>query len=273
MPALKRHLSLSLLLIFLVSTGAYIGKRVDHTHFGLAVATGKYTDKRAVHVAGFNPDVDATPSEDIWDGDSALYIFPDSAETHYIFSSDTTDDTTGTGAISITIYGIGSDSLYTSESLILSGTDTLETATKYLAVFRMIVTESGDSMKNNGTVMAVTKYGGTVSAQINPGNSQTFMAVYMTGKNERLALDYIKADIVRSATSAGGALITVLVNTRGSNTWRKIRITEANDKHDTRIYYETKTVIPPGTKILIRANSDSANNGVMAEFGGVIEEI
>lgn len=141
--------------------------------FGIAVQKGLVEDYSGLQKFGYNPSVPTT-FETICDA-STNYVYPTSATTATVTSSDT-DDNTGTVEIQ------GLDANYNLQTVIatIGGSATTET---FIRVFRARMTTANTGSSNVGTI-TVTVDSKTV-AQILPTNGQTLMCVYTIPSNKR----------------------------------------------------------------------------------------
>jgi len=87
-----------------------------------------------------------------------------------ISSSSADDDSAGTGARSVTIYGLGADKKYQTETIAMDGTTIVTTVKTWYRVFIIKVEAYGDGLVNAGNIYAVkTGTGGTYSTPGVPG--------------------------------------------------------------------------------------------------------
>lgn len=122
---------------------------------------------------GYNNSV-GTSQEEIWNvGGVEQYLT--TAETMNIASTSGDDDgaPAGTGAQTLTIFGLDNDWLEVNETVTLNGTTDVTTTNSYLRVLRMIVRTAGATGANVGTITATASTAATVHAQINPTDNQT----------------------------------------------------------------------------------------------------
>lgn len=122
---------------------------------------------------GYNNAV-GTSQEEIWNvGGIEAYL--SSAETMNIASTSGDDDGNpeGTGAHTLTIFGLDDDWLPIQETITLNGMSNVLTSNSYLRVFRMVVNSAGATGSNVGTITATASTAASVHAQINPTDNQT----------------------------------------------------------------------------------------------------
>lgn len=133
---------------------------------------------------GLNPDVDASPDEDIWDLGGS-YTFPsDAGVAMTVSSSDVDDDEGDTGAEGVDIVGLDANGLIQRVSAVMNGQTGVAVGT-FSRVFRIVVT---GTQTNEGTIYVGS---GTVTtgvpankfAAILPGNNQTQMAIFTVPSN------------------------------------------------------------------------------------------
>lgn len=189
------------------------------SNYALEVARGNITGVASVNKFGRCPDnVDLGVSTDIWDGASAatatiIWVAPTQARTHTIVSTSTSDDGSpaGVGARTIRVYGLtdwGTNEV--SEDITMDGTTGVTTSNSYVIIHRMRVLTKGATNTNVGTITATATTDTTLTAQINPGEGQTQMAIYGVPSTQKLYLSCYYASIQRNA--GGSADIELLVN-------------------------------------------------------------
>ena len=158
----------------------------------LDVALGNVTGQLAVNKYGYAPDaVDtAITGTDIWDNSKSQNVWTapvdilgiSIAAFHDIASTSAVDDEPlNVGAKTVEIYGLQTwDTKETSETVIMTGQVPKRTLNKYVIIHRMIVTSHGTASVNTGTITATAAAPAqsTITAQINPEEGQTQMAVY-----------------------------------------------------------------------------------------------
>ena len=124
---------------------------------------------------GYNNSV-GTSQEEIWNvGGIEAYL--STAERMNIVSTSVEDDAdknpAGTGAYTLTIFGLNNDWEEISETVTLNGQSNVLTTNSYLRVFRMVVNSAGSSGSNVGTITSTASISSSVHAQINPTDNQT----------------------------------------------------------------------------------------------------
>ena len=137
--------------------------------FDLQVVRGQVDGHTAVIVSGFNATV-GTSYETIW-SESTVYAYPASASVMKISSSDAHDPAAGTGARTVTIYGLDGSYNQISETVSLSGQTAVNTTNSYLRVFHLLVNTAGSGGAAAGTIYAGV---GTVTT----GKPATVYGVY-----------------------------------------------------------------------------------------------
>ena len=174
--------------------------------FYFDVATGDVRGHSSVNKFGGNPDVDSAAVEDIWDG-GGTWNEPSIGQV-YTFTSTSADDTAaGAGARTMEIFGLDSAGALQNETLTLAGTGVVTAVNSYLMIHRMVVRTGLVTATNVGTITANANTDGTVTAQINPGNNQTLMAIYKIPAD----MDGCMLNFYASLLKATGATATVNV--------------------------------------------------------------
>ena len=160
------------------------------TDDNLLIGLGVYNGITHVNKFGRGTNVDSGVATDIWDranatDDQKLWVAPTASVLHNIASSDVNDTAAGTGARTIEIFGLTDfDTKEICEIITLNGTTDVPTVNSFVIIHRMEVLTKGATSANVGTITATGIGGGNpVTAQINPGEGQTLMAIYGVPSN------------------------------------------------------------------------------------------
>ncbi len=139
--------------------------------FELQVARGQIAYHHDLHKFGFNPDVDDS-LETVWT-EGGLYSYLAAATVLKVSSSSTADDSAGTGARTVQLFGLDANYDEINETVTLDGQTAVNTTKSYLRINRMIVRSAGSGATNAGVIYAGT---GTVTAGV-PANKYATIAV------------------------------------------------------------------------------------------------
>lgn len=131
------------------------------TDFGLSVARGDIDGVSCVKMIGHNNAI-ALPIEDVLD-QGGLYPWLTTAVTMTISSADANDTSAGTGARTVTVYGLDANYLEISETLTMNGQTAVTTANSYLRVNKILVRTAGSLGYNAGNIYLGT---GTVTTGV-----------------------------------------------------------------------------------------------------------
>lgn len=182
----------------------------------LDMIDGSITGLATVNKFGRSTNVDNGIATDIWDkADQAIWIAPTAARIHNIKSSSASDDgaPVGVGARTIRVFGLTDwDTAEVSEDITLNGTADVATANEYVIIHRMIVLTNGPTSINVGTITATAVTDATVTAQINPGEGQTQMAIYGVPSVQNAYMTQYYASFNKSAGATGAADLSLDVN-------------------------------------------------------------
>jgi hypothetical protein len=180
-------------------------KRVADFYFD--VAAGVVLDHSSFNKFGRNADVDNAAAEDIWDG-GGVWNEPTVGQVYTMTSTSAADTSAGTGAQTVKVSGLISDTgLLANETITLNGTSWVTLTNNYQMINRLTVLTAGSGGVNAGTIYAVGNTDGTVTAQINVGNNQTLMAIFkIPTESDGCLLGYYA-----SANKATGQTATVNV--------------------------------------------------------------
>jgi hypothetical protein len=121
--------------------------------FGLQLARSQIYNHRHIFKYGYNDAVGAT-AETIW-LQSGVYTWSSAAVKLKISSSSAQDDdTTGTGAWTVTVEGLDGNYNEISETVTMDGTTPVETDATFLRTHRMYVVTAGSGLTNAGVIYA-----------------------------------------------------------------------------------------------------------------------
>jgi len=251
----------------------------------LGIPAGNYSGYSVVNKFGRSTNVDSGVATDIHDGANAdsyptaalddrdTWQAPTQARTHQIKSTDVNDDgdPVGTGARTIQIYGLTAwtDTSETSETITLNGTTNVATSNSYVIIHRMKVLTAGSSGPNVGTIYATADTDSTITAQINPAEGQTQMAVYGIGAYDAYMVQYYMS-AVKGAASVG-IETTLLVNNEPDSQLTSFLVkhtlglaTEGTSKYTHK--FEPYFKITGPAIIKLRANASANNTDVSGGF-------
>jgi len=152
--------------------------------YALEVSRGNVNGVSAVNKFGRSTNVD-TENTDIWDvanstDDQPIWLAPTAARIHSIVSTSAADAAAGTGALSLTVYGLTDwDTKETSETVTLTGATPVNTVGSYVIIHRMVCNyQASTTSANVGVITATAATDSTITAQINALEGQTQMAIY-----------------------------------------------------------------------------------------------
>lgn len=237
--------------------------------FFLEVAQGLVPGVGFVHKFGRNPDIDLGGGfEAIWNG-GGDYTGHDAtaAETVEVFSSSATDNSAGSGARTLEVYGLDSSWAEQSEVISLSGATPVDTANTYIRMNRMIVRTAGGNLSNAGTLTArqnVTT--ANVFAVMPVGYNQTMIAAYTipNGKTGHLMSWYASF----SGNTKGVSDVRFLARPEGEvfQVKEELSIFADGSSFVQRGFDVPKGSYAEKTDIVITADSDTNNVAISAAF-------
>ena len=133
--------------------------------------------------------------ETIW-SEGGIYVYPTTALTMKISSSDTDDTSAGSGARTVEIIGLDGTWAEISEVVNLSGTAEVNTTNEFLRVFRMKVNEVGNySFTNAGTITGVAAVSGTTQIEIPAGEGQSQTTHYTVPLGQNVIITRVSATV------------------------------------------------------------------------------
>ena len=229
---------------------------VQSLPFLVGVGTRQYTDITPLHKFGKNADV-GTGYETVWSV-GGLYPYPAAASVMQIASASANDAAAGTGARTVTIYGLDANYAEISETVTLNGVTSVPTANEYLRINRMRVRSAGSGGANAGAITA--KVGATTHAQIDVEENQSLMTLWTVPAGYSAYL----TKIVVSTSSL--KVVTVDMDIRPFGEVFQVRepfvLYQQVHQHTFQIPY----LVEEKSDIEIRAKADSTGGVVAASF-------
>jgi hypothetical protein len=184
-------------------------------NFMLEVAKGNIAGTALFEKYGRNPEVGtATDPEDIWNGGGTYTGFPTgAAETMEIFSSDAADTSAGTGAQTVEISNLLTETGFLAPNITVSldGTTPVSLgAQTYIRSARMRVLTAGTGGANAGTLtLRHTTTTANIFAVMPINRNRTAILAYTVPLEKKLYLDRIHFSLGRASGAAGSANVTL----------------------------------------------------------------
>jgi hypothetical protein len=227
--------------------------------FELQVKRGQIGWHEAIFKFGFNPDVDDA-LETVW-AQGGLYSYIETATVLKVSSSSTDDASAGTGARTITLFGLDANYAEVSETVTLNGQTAVNTTKTYIRINRMVVNTAGSGGQNAGVIYAGD---GTVTsgvpaekyATIAIGDNQTLMALWTVPADYTA---YLLQKDITAATAQNNKYATIHLVARPFG-----EVFQTKDKHvlDNGVLHQTYTIplkFTEKTDIEVRCIGDSAS--------------
>jgi hypothetical protein len=159
----------------------------------------------------------------------------------------------------------------------MDGTTNVPTVNQYVIIHRMQVLTKGATNVNVGTITATADTDGTITAQIQPGNGQTLMAIYGVPSVQVAYMTGFYASVVKAA-AAVTASVKILVNPEPD-----AELTNFLTKHILGLDSQSNNLVHhsfnpckvfPGPSIIkIQGNASAANTIMSAGFDLILEEV
>lgn len=178
-------------------------------------------------------------------------------ETVNIVSSDVNDTDGGTGARTIRIYGLETETseFYTSEDLVLSGTSPVTSTKTWWRLNRAKILTGGSSKENVGDISISATTSSHLFAVIPATFNQTNVAAFTVPAKHRMKVKYSGIEAIQSNGSAGAALCTLRARDPGS-VYRTIKLMGTKPRAEKIVPY----IFDPGTDIKVHIEAIPSNN-------------
>ena len=239
--------------------------------FHTEVSKGLVPKHSFIHKFGHNLEIDTNSApETIWSA-GGLYVFPSSADTLKIISSDFDDNGTGTtGALTIKVQGLDANYDAIEEDFTLNGQTAVTGNKEFLRVYRAFVTSAGSSEYNEGVITINNSDDTLTLATIPAEGGQTQMAVYTIPRNYKGYLTSFSGAINKTTPST--AIILEMVFRK--NSVKRVKQSIAIDTTGSTSFikhFECPLPIEEKTDIYVNAKEVSANNsGVFSNFSIIL---
>jgi hypothetical protein len=239
--------------------------------FHTEVSKGLVPKHSFIHKFGHNLEIDTNSvPETIWSA-GGLYVFPSSADTLKIISSDFDDNGTGTtGALTIKVQGLDANYDAIEEDFTLNGQTAVTGNKEFLRVYRAFVTSAGSSEYNEGVITINNSNDTLTLATIPAEGGQTQMAVYTIPRNYKGYLTSFSGAINKTTPST--AIILEMVFRK--NSVKRVKQSIAIDTTGSTSFikhFECPLPIEEKTDIYVNAKEVSANNsGVFSNFSIIL---
>lgn len=213
---------------------------------------------------------DSTPTQSIWTP-------PTEARIHTIASDSVNDNTGGTGANSVVVYYLSDwDTKEQSETVTGNLNAGIAMTNSAVIIHRMrVVPQSTSTTTNDGTITATAATDSTITAQINPGEGQTQMAIYAWPSVQDLYIGDFYATINKSAGQAADANFNLLLNPNPDTQLSSFLVKNTRGLQSTGKSGDTWPFDPPlrfdGPGILkVQATASANDTEGSAGFNGVL---
>ena len=170
------------------------------------IALGNVPGKGAVNKYGRSTNVDNGIATDIWDkaiaggSNQPIWLAPTAARIHTIASTSAQDDTGGTGVDTVEVfYLLDWDTKEKSEVITGDISAGIAMGEAAVIIHRIKSTPQATTLNNNvGTITATAASDGTVTAQINPNEGQTQMAIYGIPSIQKAEMNLFYGSVLRA---------------------------------------------------------------------------
>lgn len=227
--------------------------------FFLAVAQGKYPEYSIKNKFGRNPDINGS-EESIWNG-GGYYTGHNAtaAEIVEVFSSSVNDTSAGTGARTVTVYGLDASGLEQEETLTLNGTTPVDSTLTFLRSDTVRVRTAGSLGHNEGQITVRQKTTTANVFAVMPATfNRTAIGCYTIPANKR---GYLYQYMVSfSGKTTAGSTVRFTKRELGG-VFENLDIDGlqgAGNSSFIKYYTIPEDDLPPLTDIQVRADSDGA---------------
>ena len=227
---------------------------------------------------GFNADI-ATDDETVWDK-GGLYSYTTAATALQLFSNNGTADTSsGTGARTVTLYGLNASHEPISETVTMNGIAGVTTSNEFLRLNRMTVVTAGSGGTNTGALYAGTGISatstasgsgtpGSVWALMGATNGQTLMSTWTVPAGKTLYMT--KLFCTSSVGGAANVTMTFSLYARPNGGAWNIKDKFVTGGSPVTIQHAQPLTFAEKTDIEVRAKRSTGTGDASAGYAGVI---
>lgn len=255
--------------VSLPSTGSII------TPYSLEVAKGTISGVSVLEKFGRNEDIDTSSDpEDVWNGGGLYTGFPTgSAETLEVFSSNSNDSSSGTGARSVRLYG-QLNGVEQIEDVTLNGTTPVTTTNTWTRCPRLRVWTAGSSGWNEGEITvrhSTTTSNVFVVVRAQTNRSEVCALTIPAGKTAYIS--HVDTRLTRASGGLGSATVSIMVRENGMLFEERYAL-ELNTGGNPPLTLNHALVLPALTDMVIRVLQVSDNNSLVTGqiFGVYVDD-
>lgn len=170
--------------------------------YEMEVARGKISGQSTVVLRGHNPSqTSASGFVQVSEFGDLTYL--SSAETMNIVSDSTSDDSGGTGALTVLVDGLDGNHAVLQETVTMNGTTNVLTSGSFLRVNTMVVLTAGSATWNVGAITATASTAATVQQKVGATDSISKSSHYTVPAAKKLHVKRLEFNC--SKTSGGTA--------------------------------------------------------------------
>jgi hypothetical protein len=218
----------------------------------------------------YNKDIDTGSPEVIasWGG---AFTYLTAASTMSVVSDSIQDDSTGTGARTVLIYGVDENQEHIIEVVTMNGTTPVVTTNSFFGINRVAIFATGTSDVNVGTIDVTATTGGSTQAEVPAGEGTTQQAIFHVGVKKIFNASYLYIN-VNKITGSGSPVVTITGWTYSHVTSSKYEVFEwviDSGVENSILMKPPEPFVISGRQILWFEATSSANNTVAhLRFGG-----
>ena len=250
----------------------------------LEIPAGRIDNTTCVNKFGNTTNADSGITTDIWDranvaNNQAIWVAPTQARTHTIASTSANDTSGGTGANTVRIHGLTSWSASgeTVEDVTMNTASPPVTSNSFVIIYRMRVLTKGATSTNEGTITATATTDASVTAQIEPGNGQTEMAIMGIPDTQTAYVTCMYGALLAATPNNAQANVTLRSNPEPdvelTNFNLKFRIgLMSSGSSETRHCFNPYYKLPGPALIKVQVAANQNNGDVSGGFDLIIED-
>jgi len=152
--------------------------RIIANSYYYEVAKGNITNHTPIHLFGVQSATVLNTHTDLNELGVNTTPLPTSAIAMEVVSTSAQDGVAGTGALTVSIYGLDANYAEINETVTMNGTTAVATANSYLRINNFYINTAGTSLAAVGTISFQASGGGTEYSRISIGHTASQQALY-----------------------------------------------------------------------------------------------
>lgn len=238
-------------------------------------AAGRRQGNQTWHKWGYNADIDTGSQEMIWSaGGNMTFLTANSTLT--ISSSAASDNSSGTGARTLTLFGLDENRKEISEQISMNGAVPVVTTNQWLGINRVQINSCGAATYNQGNITVSSTIGSHTQAYVPANTSVTQQAIFFVPSKNKFMLNwfYLNANKIVASQQLPRINIYAYIFNFDNNVRREVyrTIIDTSVENTIEVSPDNPFSIESNSVIYFAATTDKDDTLVDVRFSGVLLE-